>query len=124
MEDHHVDRSDVEAQQCVKLTDTNSSIGLIALISHACFRFTRSRAFWPSADALREGGARAGMPCILAHCVRNESQHASEKKTSSLFVSLLRWPGDNCEAAAPDPIPNSAVKRLRANGTASLVAGE
>ena len=29
VEDHHVDRSGVEAQQCVKLTDTNRSIGLI-----------------------------------------------------------------------------------------------
>ncbi|SCM71977.1 conserved hypothetical protein [uncultured Pleomorphomonas sp.] len=32
VEDHHVDRPGVEAQQCVKLTGTNSSIGLIALI--------------------------------------------------------------------------------------------
>ena len=32
MEDHHVDRPGVEAQQCVKLTGTNSSIGLIVLI--------------------------------------------------------------------------------------------
>jgi len=31
VEDHHVDRPDVEAQQCVKLTGTNSSIGLIVL---------------------------------------------------------------------------------------------
>ena len=29
MEDYHVDRLGVEAQQCVKLTSTNSSIGLI-----------------------------------------------------------------------------------------------
>jgi hypothetical protein len=32
VEDHHVDRLGVEAQQCVKLTSTNSSIGLIVLI--------------------------------------------------------------------------------------------
>ena len=32
VEDHHVDRLDVEAQQCVKLTSTNSSIDLIVLI--------------------------------------------------------------------------------------------
>ena len=32
VEDHHVDRLDVEAQQCVKLTSTNRSIGLIAFI--------------------------------------------------------------------------------------------
>ena len=35
MEDDHVDRPGVEAQQCVKLTGTNSSIGLIVLIPHA-----------------------------------------------------------------------------------------
>ena len=29
--DHHVDRPDVDAQQCVKLTGTNRSIGLIYL---------------------------------------------------------------------------------------------
>jgi hypothetical protein len=36
VEDHHVDRPDVEAQQCVKLTGTNRSFGLIrSLPSHA-----------------------------------------------------------------------------------------
>ncbi len=35
MEDDHVDRPGVEAQQCVKLTGTNSSIGLIVLIGNA-----------------------------------------------------------------------------------------
>ena len=35
VEDDHVDRPGVEAQQCVKLTGTNSSIGLIVLIVHA-----------------------------------------------------------------------------------------
>ena len=35
MVDHHVDRPGVEAQQCVKLTGTNSSIGLIVLIASA-----------------------------------------------------------------------------------------
>ena len=36
VEDHHVDRPDVEAQQCVKLTGTNCSIGLIVLIFSIC----------------------------------------------------------------------------------------
>ena len=34
MEDDHVDRPDVETQQCAKLTGTNRSIGLIALITN------------------------------------------------------------------------------------------
>ena len=37
MEDDHVDRPGVEAQQCVQLTGTNSSIGLIALIYQCPF---------------------------------------------------------------------------------------
>jgi hypothetical protein len=32
VEDHHVDRPGVEVQQCMELTGTNSSIGLITLI--------------------------------------------------------------------------------------------
>jgi hypothetical protein len=35
VEDHHVDRPGVEVRQRMKLTGTNSSIGLIILITHA-----------------------------------------------------------------------------------------
>ena len=35
MEDHHVDRPGVEVRQRMKLTGTNSSIGLIVLIDYA-----------------------------------------------------------------------------------------
>ncbi len=42
MEDHHVDRLDVEAPRGVKLTSTNSSIGLIVLIVHAHQRARRT----------------------------------------------------------------------------------
>ena len=38
MEDYHVDRPGVEVQQCMKLTGTNSSIGLIVLITHVHFK--------------------------------------------------------------------------------------
>jgi hypothetical protein len=40
VEDHHVDRLGVEVQQCMKLTSTNRSIGLIAFIvsAHPIFR--------------------------------------------------------------------------------------
>ena len=31
VEDHHVDRLDVEVQQCMELTNTNNSIGLITI---------------------------------------------------------------------------------------------
>ena len=80
MVDDHVDRPGVEAQQCVKLTGTNSSIGLIALINQ----------------------------CPLV---------------ASVF-SVLGRPGGYCEEPKPDPIPNSAVKLLSADGTSSQDAGE
>jgi hypothetical protein len=35
VEDDHVDRPGVEVQQCMKLTGTNSSIGLIVLVASA-----------------------------------------------------------------------------------------
>jgi hypothetical protein len=35
VEDHHVDRPGVEAQQCVQLTGTNRSLDLIALVANA-----------------------------------------------------------------------------------------
>ena len=42
---------------------------------------------------------------------------------ASLAV-VLRRSGDLSEAPEPDPIPNSAVKRLSANGTVSQDPGE
>ncbi len=50
--DDNVDRPGVEAQQCVKLTGTNRSIGLIVLIVHV-HRPVRG---WPRAAA-RTGNA-------------------------------------------------------------------
>ena len=92
MVDDHVDRPGVEAQQCVKLTGTNSSIGLIVLINL---------------------------------CPQTKNAFASQIKTKPIFtcvffadlVVLARGPG-------PDPIPNSTVKSLRANGTKSQDLGE
>src|SRR5262249_3063414 len=54
VEDHHVDRPGVEAQQCVELTGTNSSIGLIALIMQC--------SSWPSPPAQRAGARKVGQP--------------------------------------------------------------
>ena len=50
------------------------------------------------------------------------------RKISSLIPShifdVLRRPGGPCEEPKPDPIPNSAVKLLSANGTVSQDPGE
>ena len=41
-----------------------------------------------------------------------------------LIFELLPWPGGHGAGAPPDPIPNSAVKPRRAQGTAVLTVGE
>ena len=92
MEDDHVDRPGVDAQQCVQLTGTNRSFGLIALVAKA--RETRT-------DVL----AHDENPVLLLQ---------------AFFAGLVALG----EAIRPDPIPNSAVKRLRANGTLSQDTGE
>jgi hypothetical protein len=47
-----------------------------------------------------------------------------EQKDLKNFISQLRRPGGYGGVDAPDPIPNSAVKRPSANGTSSQDAGE
>ena len=91
MEDDHVDRTGVEAQQCVKLTVTNSSIGLIVLIAYV-HQFD---------DQRRVHKKKEGLP-----------------SPASQMIALSR-PGGYGGAAAPVPIPNTAVKRPSANGTSS-----
>jgi hypothetical protein len=86
----------MEVRQRMKFTGTNSSIGLIVLISNAY----RER-----------DGSSAGMP-------------ADGTKNSFSKQHALCRPGGYGGAAAPDPIPNSAVKRSSADGTSSQDAGE
>jgi hypothetical protein len=51
VEDYHVDRLGVEVQQCMKLTSTNNSIGLIVLITNAHFDGLKEKtSYMPSAD--------------------------------------------------------------------------
>ena len=97
MEDDHVDRPGVEAQQCVKLTGTNSSIGLIVLIVHA------HRPFEKGDEARR---------------VHRLNKRRLRLLPASQKIALSR-PGGYGGVAAPVPIPNTAVKRPSANGTSS-----
>ena len=48
--------------------------------------------------------------CLLTITTRFAKQSA---------LDVFRRPGGNCEVAAPDPIPNSVVKRFSADGTLS-----
>ena len=118
MEDDHVDRPDVEAGQPVQLTGTNSSFGLIVLILEKLSAKAQlddktillhgSR---QSAFGNRQQGSRSRLPD--ADC----RMPVSVQLSLAGLVALSK-------AIRPDPIPNSAVKRLSANGTSSQDAGE
>ena len=95
MVDHHVDRPGVEVRQRMQLTGTNRSFGFNTLIYNA--RLNRP--------------ASLGTPAPGPDA--NPSSHV-----------VLRRPGGHGEGPVPDPIPNSAVKPLRANGTLSQDTGE
>lgn len=123
MEDHHVDRPGVEEQQCLKLTGTNNSIGLIVPIAHThrfAMELKRSRMSGPS------GLCSAGAPDDRRRAVALAGFARSTAVTNktSFSIRALRRPGGSGGAAAPDPIPNSAVKRSSADGTSSQDAGE
>ena len=106
--DHHVDRPGVDAQQCVQLTGPNRSIALENL--------------------------SIPIPSTQARCrvtgTRNQEKTSARQRRPIPWMlnpgpcALLRRPGGHGEGATPDPIPNSTVKPLRADGTASQDAGE
>ena len=118
MVDHHVDRPEVEARRRVQLTGTNRSIGLIALIvrAHARLRVATHRRDRP-AYAVRGPRDKPG-DCALA-----TRAHRIKSGGKACFT-VLRWSGGCSEEPEPDPIPNSAVKLLRADGTKSQDLGE
>ena len=130
MEDDHVDRPGVEERQRLKLTGTNSSIGLIVLIPYA-HRETRwsdqrSRMSGPYGPMLREGAGNRRRAVALAGlraCARKPQTSPWHRKQLLEQRAFCR-PGGYGGAAAPDPIPNSAVKRSSADGTSSQDAGE
>ena len=94
--DHHVDRPGVEAQQCVQLTGTNRSIGLNVLMTHA-HQGWLFQVEWPRSSTRRKSSL---LPLSFAG-----------------LVVVAR-------SKEPDPIPNSAVKLLSADGTMSQDLGE
>src|SRR5690606_38527544 len=119
VEDHHVDRPGVEAQQCVKLTGTNSSIGLIVLINQCSQRQSRcgflcltgrtgiamtrlKPPLWPSL-ALRRGGAHApGSSRRSSGSAPEASRSEPEPKSRKMCFSPTLW----LLRGAQDPIPS------------------
>ena len=116
----------------MQLTGTNSLIGLIALI------------YQYSLNEVRQGDLIATLRNVAAvtlpepQGVRNDHLamlHATNTSYLSLRMFaqslkrlassyLLRRPGGTSEEPEPDPIPNSAVKLLSADGTMSQDLGE
>jgi hypothetical protein len=125
VEDDHVDRPGVEAQQCVKLTGTNSSFGLIALIISARRRIGegegRERTKRSVEISVRVDGSDGGTTWRLPFVVRPPMPTVRRR---SRRRPVLGRPGGSCEGPKPDPIPNSAVKSLSAHGTKPQGLGE
>src|SRR5690606_15111907 len=116
----------------MKLTGTNSSIGLIILI--ACIHQVMER---QSAIGRRQSVKRS--PGLEADSTKDKGLHKEQRErtrshptadcrlapfTSFLNKHALCRPGGYSGVAAPVPIPNTAVKRPSANGTSSQDAGE
>ena len=110
MEDHHVDRPGVEAWQHVKLTGPNRSIGLI-LCARRQVRETSNMA---SDDCRKPVGSQARHASLF---LRARCRYARPAMFFDDLVVMAR-------GETPDPIPNSAVKTLSADGTASQGVGE
>ena len=127
MEDDHVDRPGVEVRQRMKLTGTNSSIGLIILILHAhrkamvCMSSRMSAAFgrYPPDRARHQARRPVGLAgfarrsvCIvvvMACECRPRAAHCAEKtrdgKTEA-GTGFTRLPTDDC----PLPPPSFSIK--------------
>ena len=97
----------MEARQRVKLSLTNRSIGLIS----------------PS-KASRAAASPQGTRHTQPNPIRQDASHPHDNRTGFPSPRAVGRPGGHSEGPAPDPIPNSAVKTLRANGTASQDVGE
>jgi hypothetical protein len=110
--DDHVDRPGVEVRQRTKLTGTNRSFGLIALI-YQC----------PS-----EKAGHVERPVRRAWCARGDrwtvNADRRRRRPAPHTPVVLCRPGGPCEGPKPDPIPNSAVKPFSAHGTKSQGLGE
>ena len=97
----------MDGQQCLKLSLTNRSIGLIS---------TPQTAPCAAASLLKKAvlDQRIAVRYILLTCT---NKHTALSVTASVLCLGDLVVMARCQT--PDPIPNSAVKSLRANGTAS-----
>ena len=124
MRDHHVDRPEVEAGQPAQLTGTNRSIGL-SVRTQRQKSLNHQGGSPPPQDTLtqlasgRFAGSRPGTPRPWMEAPGSSPGgavrlgRAAPKSHGGLagLVAIAR-------GKTPDPIPNSAVKTLSADGTA------
>jgi hypothetical protein len=132
----------VQAQQCVQPTGPNRSMALPIPSPKAARGERRAEGQRTEireqtlqdwlCSLLSSGPARC-KPCPDAS--RSKGQRRQDARRIQpvcplssvlcpLNFELLAWPGGHSAGAPPDPIPNSAVKPRRAQGTAVLTVGE
>ena len=108
MEDHHVDRPEVQARQRVQLTGTNRPTGFDPIRKQA------------------DPAGRTRTSTDLGPVRWKDASRGADGRACKALARTVRFSGLVATAASetPDPIPNSAVKRRGADGTASQDAGE
>lgn len=103
--DHHVDRTGVEAQQCVELTVTNSSIDLSQLFYAVC-----------------AGDGHKVLISLEKRIFLNKKTLSSETPSGQPHHTPPPMPGrhsgDHRAVDPPSPIPNLEVKRCIADDSA------
>ena len=65
-----------------------------------------------------------GLNALMTHAHSNRVDEVIDTQEIQLASFVLRRPGGSSEEPEPDPIPNSAVKLLSADGTMSQDLGE
>ena len=143
MVDHHVDRPEVEAGQPAQLTGTNRSIALER--PHPAARIILPDAWHRPGIRKQYKQAANPSPTAEQHSAAAEQRSAGTRMQlasikdrgipqgagahqfrSPIPALLIPEPGlvAIARGKTPDPIPNSAVKTLSADGTASQGAEE
>jgi hypothetical protein len=143
--DHHVDRPGVDAQQCVQLTGPNRSIGSFLrarkrAAAEPVAHSGKNREVRDKPFVIRDANDRRLVASEGSRPVKTMTPAPHEIRAALPLFALRRADGldmsqgsmsglmpgfrfDGLVATArgntPDPIPNSAVKTLSANGTAS-----
>ena len=124
----------MKARQRVKLTGTNRSFDLIALVAKARDPEDRRQTSEDGRTLFRPPSLSFEKPVLLRS--ENGTTDFGRQERASLSVSVLRRLSADvrqpffaglvalAKRLRPDPIPNSAVKRFSANGTLSQDMGE